>query len=355
MMNKKINALFRMVSRVIPSPIKKIAVDAIFKNLRKSSVTLKKPIFIWGTGRSGTHLLYDIMSLNPDVCFVKVFERWKKGLWGMMHYGDTTPEKLKGYPIPVEGVPFIWEPAGVNSKFYGIMTKKDINKINNDCIITNYMKLAMRWKWKKSEREYRILDKSPIYIMMIELINNIFPDSYHIFCIRDPRAVVNSILRIARFTSKEVYEKEYSDGFFSHMYPNGYEKLIGKSIVEILCWQVEQLILLGFKYGVFLNNRLIPFRYEELLNNAHNCATYLYKITELSEFDEIRNLIPKEFEDYSPNWPEKGKRFFPTKEICFSSSELEYFENIESLAQSLGYDVNKVGKIVKSINLSAFI
>lgn len=320
-------------------------------NLKKSCVTIEKPIFIWGTGRSGTHLLYDIMSLNPDVCFVKTFQRWKKGLWGTMHHGDTTPEKLKGYPIPVEGMLSIWEPAGINSRFYGTLKRDHVIKINKERVITNYKELSIVSRWKECAKKYRILDKTPAYIMMVELIDAIFPDSYHIFCIRDPRAVVNSILRIARFTGKDSYKEEYEDGFLANMYPDGYEKLIGKNLVEILCWQVEQLIQLGFRYGKILGNRLIPFRYEELLNNARQCATYLYKITELSDLNDINNLIPKEFTDYSPLWPKKGDTFEANKEICFSSKELTYLENIELLAQNLGYDIEKAGKIIKPINV----
>ena len=319
---------------------------------KASCVTMKKPIFIWGTGRSGTHLLYDILSLHPDLCFVNTKHRWKKGLWGDMHHGDTTPHKLKGYPIPVEGMSFNWQPAGIIPRFYGILTKDCILKINTGKVINNYKKLDTEWRWKRSnDKKYRILDKTPAYIMMVELINAIFPDSFHIFCIRDPRAVVNSILRVARFTGNDSYEKEYMDGFFANMYPDGYEKLIGKSIVEILCWQVEQLIKIGFDYWKILGDRLIPFRYEKLINDAHSSVAYLFNKAKLFNYKDISRLIPNEFRNYSPEWPQKGAAFSANKNICFGSEELNYFDRLLPLVQNLGYDDAEVGKIAGTMNI----
>ncbi|ACI21991.1 sulfotransferase [Thermodesulfovibrio yellowstonii] len=340
---------FHFLSKYIPSALKLKIKNFLFY-FKKSCVTLEKPIFIWGTGRSGTHLLYDLLSLHPDLCFVRTYKRWKKGLWGSMHYGDTTPEKLKGYPIPVEGMIFNWQTAGLIPIFKGKMKRDHILKINKDIVIENYKTLYVKWKWLKCDKKYRVLDKTPAYIMMVEIINEIFPDSYHIFCIRDPRSVVNSILRIARFTGKDNFEKEYKDGFFANMYPDGYEKIIGKSLVEIICWQVEKLILTGFSYIKLLDNRLIPFRYEELLNDIHNSYFNLIKKLELSPFYKIIDLIPNKFPDYSPDWPQPFENFDANEKICFNSEELKFFSEIQKLAILLGYDKNKPGKIIKPIS-----
>ena len=72
--------------------------------LKIYNITFEKPVFIWGVGRSGTHLIYDILSLHPSMNCLKVESRWKKGLWGAMNWGDSTTEQLKGYRIPVEGI-----------------------------------------------------------------------------------------------------------------------------------------------------------------------------------------------------------------------------------------------------------
>lgn len=315
----------KFISRYIPHKIKRCIKDKIYGYFKDSYVTIEKPIFIWGIGRSGTHLLYDIMSLHPDLCFMKANHRWKKGLWGDMHYGDTTPEGLSGFPIPIEGMQSIWESAGVIPKFYGILKKGDSRYINKRVVVSNYMKLATQWKWKKRGKKYRILDKTPTYIMMVEVIDEIFPDSYHIFCIRDPRAVVNSILRMMRFSAKETSGKEYADGFFAHIYPDGFERYIKKPLVETLCWQVEQMLKIGFRYRLLLGQRLIPFRYEELLTNVRNAISYLYNKVELASFEEIYELIPSSLPDYSPKWPKRGVEFVATWDVCFSSDELVYF------------------------------
>ena len=70
--------------------------------LQRSRVTLSRPVFIWGAPRSGTHLLYDLLSLHPDVACPRAWDRRKKGIWGGMHWGDDTPAALRDRPAPYE-------------------------------------------------------------------------------------------------------------------------------------------------------------------------------------------------------------------------------------------------------------
>ncbi len=178
-----------------------------------------------------------------------------------------------------------------------------------------------------------------------------FPDAFHVFCIRDPRATVNSILRIARFTGKEQYESAYADGFFSYMRPDGYREMLGKSLVEVLCWQIEALIKKGASYRTLLGDRLIFFRYEELVASGHRAIRELFARTGLSEVSGLERLIPGQFENYNPNWSERRSNQFPTYELCFDASEVHYFNGLEQLAEDLGYAPENAGAIRHDIDI----
>lgn len=324
----------------------------LFTLLARPKVDLAKPVFIWGAGRSGTHLLYDILSLHPDLVFYSAKERSKKGIWGDLHHGASAPEKLVGRRIPIEGKGHFWGGNGVPPVMRGYLGRNAVREIDVDRVIETYQRLHYNFRLRPGGKETRILDKCPSYIMMVEVIDEVFPDAFHLFCIRDPRAVVNSMLRLSRFPPPGMGNAgtDRGDGFFGSISPDGYEKLIGQPLVRRLCWQVEELVRHGFRQRLNLGERLIPFRYEELLQNVWSAADWLFEALDLPQFTELRKLIPERFPDYSPEWPKSGQRFTANWDICFSDDELPYFTPIDRLSGFLGYDPESVGRICGSIN-----
>ena len=112
-------------------------------------MTLEKPVFIWGAGKSGTHLLYDLLSLHPSLACFKVSGRRNKGLWGDLHWGDSTPEQLKGKPVPQEGGVHFWGQAGVpyfkvssgEVETIGLLGRQDLSKSSIRAVRERYADL----------------------------------------------------------------------------------------------------------------------------------------------------------------------------------------------------------------------
>lgn len=319
--------------------------------LKTSRVTLERPIFIWGTGRSGTHLLFDVLSLHPALIFPRAKTRWKKGLWGNMHWGENTPEQLKGRPIPEEGFQRFWMDAGLQFDFKGLLRRQDLDNRIASAIRERYASTLYReWFWNGS-LTLRILDKTPIFVMMLDAVDAIFPDAYHIYCLRDPRAVLNSFLRNARFPEKESSTAGIPEtGFWSSLRPPGYEAYQSKPLAERLAWQVQTLVEIGFASREFLGDRLICFKYEELLSDSHTSADWLLQRLDLAPFPGIRALIPPKFSDYSPPWPDADGRVAESygRIRCYRDDEIGQVTGLNDLAVQMGYDRYRVGVVTET-------
>lgn len=321
---------------------------SVYQNtLTKTAITLEKPLFIWGTGRCGTYLLFDILSLHPDLCCSRTTQRWKKGLWGDLHYEDSTPEALRNFLPPIEGTLLIWSPAGAPDVLKGCVQRND-PRINATKVIRNYRNLKRQSIFAPPREKKSILDKSPYYTMMVDFIDNLFPDSYHVFCIRDPRVVVNSMLRMMRETAPQTSGKEYADGFWGKLYPNGYKSYLQSPLVETLCWQIEQLLEMGIGYRFFLGSRLIAVRYEDLVEDVKGVSSHIFKRAQLPE-PEIYHMIPGSFKNYVPDWPANDD-FKPGNGIYFTQEEKRHLDALSGIAVKLGYKSDQPGVVATKLN-----
>lgn len=310
----------------------------------KSLITDKKPVFIWGTGRCGSYLLYDILSLHPELCSPSTNGlRTKKGLWGHLHHGENIPTGIEDYPRPIEGGNLVWTPAGLPDKIHENdhdgFDQVDVNKVK-----AAYKMLCTGPLYDFSSKKCRILDKQPNYLLLVPLINKIYPDAFHVFCVRDPRLVVNSILRLMRFTSPDIAGPAYKDGFFGNMFPVGAMKRMDPLTIENLVWQVNALIRTGLSYSKILGERLILFRYESLHFHAHESIRLLFDCLELSPQNSLIQLLPDKFENYAPRWPTDDAKFKANEEISFDSSEKPYFDSLNDISARLNYDIDIPGK-----------
>lgn len=322
--------------------------------LKKSGVTLARPIFIWGVGKCGSHLLYDILSLHPSLICCTVPARWNKGLWGSSSWGDATPARLRGAPIPCEGGARFWSDTGVpTTRVVGVWTRDMLYQDALPLVRRRYMDLAHRWAWD-CRRPRRILDKTIAYILMLDLLEAGFPDSVHIFCLRDPRSILNSMLRICRFperpdTPHSGRESIDAMGFWP-VVPPGYDAHRDEPLVPRLSWQIRALYEIGLSSRAFFRHRLIEFRHEWLFQDAHQRILELLSRLGLPSWQPLTELVPDKLPDFSPPWPEPGHplRDPYSTTRCYRDDELPALSNMESLAVELGYAPHRPGGLTRT-------
>lgn len=135
-----------------------------------------KPIFILGTGRSGTTILGTVLSLHPSICFLNE----PKALWHSIHpeedlIGSYSRRAARYYLYPEDASKEVIQAA---HKLYGYS-------------------LAVT-------HSERILDKYPELIFRLPFIKKIFPDAKFIFLVRNGWDTINSIARWSERESIEV-------------------------------------------------------------------------------------------------------------------------------------------------------
>jgi len=305
---------------------------------------LDRPVFIWGVPRSGTHLLYDVLSLHPSLACPTTPQRAKKGLWGNMHWGEDTPPALRGRPAPHEGFDRFWLGAGIQYDSIGLFERSRLDPSLGARIRTRYADLRRGWAGSGTAR-YRVLDKCPTYLLMLDAIDAVFPDSLHVFLIRDPRAVLNSLLRVYRFPERgrgQIDELGFTTGV-----PPGHEAHRGESVVARLSWQIGALHALGDAHGARWPGRVFRVHYESLLADAHGTVEALFRDLGLTIWPSLRELVPRTFRGYDPPWPRPGE---PTavpfgKERCWEDGEVGQLEPVETLARALGYRAHRPGRL----------
>ena len=140
------------------------------------------------------------------------------------------------------------------------------------------------------------------------------------------------------------------------MRPRGFEKYHNRPLVERLCWQVKTIMEIGFSSQQLLGKRLIEFKYETLLYDAHHSIADLVQRIELTPSVELSELIPDKFPNYSPPWPAGdgpvGEPYGPNR--CYKDDEIEQFSILDDFVTRLGYDRYRLGVFAEESSSSVY-
>lgn len=148
---------------------------ALFKRLPKLK-TVKAPIFILGTGRSGTTILGIVLSMHQDVGFLNE----PKALWHALHPGEdligSYSRAPARYRLSAEDVSMTLREGA--KRLFGAYLFTSINK--------------------------RIVDKYPELIFRVPFVKAIFPDARFLFLSRDGWDTCSSIEQWSQRLGQEV-------------------------------------------------------------------------------------------------------------------------------------------------------
>lgn len=236
--------------------------------LKVSRVTLERPIFIWGSGQSGTYLLYDLLALSGALAYPTVTGWRKKGLAHLMSMKPIEGELTMWGGV---GLPWDRHPVWMHDR---VLTVNEAVNIDLQKVRKRYSRLFATWFWQ-SAQILRVLDKSPNYLLMTEIIDQAFPDALHVFAMRDPEAILDSIVR--RFEDPKYRVEENWTGPVTGWYGNillpGHEQRRNWSVKDRHRWQIEQVLEIGHKAAERIGGRCIKTHHEDLLANPQATLT----------------------------------------------------------------------------------
>lgn len=170
----------------------------------------KPPIFIVGTGRSGTTLLAAILSSHTNLfCgpethfFLNLSSNTQKKIFNPRYWPDAAIKYICSLTL---GSKKVYELYGLSLEdIYNYLSK-------NDPSIPSLLECLIGQKARKQGKQ-RWIEKTPRHILKLSLIREYFPDSPIIVCIRDIRDVALSMQKVP-WASKSLYANAYRCDFF---------------------------------------------------------------------------------------------------------------------------------------------
>jgi hypothetical protein len=245
-------------------------------SLKVSRVSLERPVFIWGNGQSGTYLLYDLVSLSGAFAYPSV-TGWRKK--GIAHLVSIKP--VEGEPTMWGGVGLPWDriPVWIHDR---VLTGNDAANIDIKKVRKRYARLFATWFFQPKPI-LRVLDKSPNYLLMTEVIDQAFPDALHVFAMREREAILDSIVR--RFEDPKYRDEENWTGPVTGWYGNillpGHEERRKWPVKDRHRWQIDQVLEIGHRAADRIGKRCIKTRHEDLLDNPTAALTRLCEFLQI--------------------------------------------------------------------------
>ena len=158
---------------------------------------LKPPLFIVGCGRSGTTIVYELLCEHPDLAwFSNYAERWPafpplEALSKLRDIGAIRRSPSRFVPLPVEGHA-LWDRRGPQDARHrnAPLTAADVDAEHaqrmGDLVAAHV----------KYHPGRRFINKNTRNSRRVLYLDAIFPDALFLHVIRDPRAVVASLLAV---------------------------------------------------------------------------------------------------------------------------------------------------------------
>jgi hypothetical protein len=289
-------------------------------------MSIDRPIFILGSGRSGTTILNYLLSMHPDLCWTSnvsmrlpyvPFAPITQRVLDMGEFGWRQKKKILARKTGALHV----SPVEAKSTYDRIGLRRDIKLTEEhytpelDARFRKVVERHLFWSGKP-----RFVSKETSNNQRYRLLNRLFPDAIFIHLVRDGRAVVNSIqnkdwlpVLDLWWTGDKAIDrvKDYDDPIQligDHWKHNVEELLHGKDVAP---------------------GRYIELRYEELIDDVHSVLHKIVDFADLSDSERFFSLLPETL----PNMNEKWRTDLSSEQI----SALQ--KTIGSELQKLGYSV----------------
>jgi len=289
---------------------------------------IQEPIFIIGSGRSGTTLFYNILAGHRDLAwFSNYTDRYPNKPWfakfNALYKNITLSKKYRTwslFPKPSEGFN-IWnyfhplsdiEDAGASSPLY----EDDIKDTN----------IPLMKKIISKHIEYsnatRFLNKNTRNTRRSRYLKEIFHDCIFIHMIRDGRAVINSLLNVQWWNDLPLwYRNDFKTP--SQLIKEGYNEIL----LAAKMWKNNVNRLLEDKKKI-PKNQYHELRYEEFINDPHTCLKNILSFCNLKYYEDYEKFI-NSFNIINMDYKWKNE---------FTNDQIEMIEDeIGSLLKKLKY------------------
>ena len=308
---------------------------------------IKKPVIIIGCPRSGTSLLFRILSTSP---YLWSLYRESNDIWNKFYQitqKEFKDEVLTERDLNEETKAVLlneFHKHSLNIYNLGYLTreyllkKKELNRMVD--LVTN---LNLFYK-NLFVKEYRIVEKTPKNCFRISFINKLFDDCKFVFLKRDGRSNINSLIEGWKLPGRYVrgqaaniqlnikgYSDEGGKGW-KYVLPPGWEGFTSKPLEEVCAFQwisSNKAALEGLKS--IEEERKITINYEDLSENTYETIKKVCHFIKIPFSHELRAI--------STNPPEVNFVTKPKKDKWKKNEDLikNTYPMIEPMMKELGF------------------
>ncbi|KGK91261.1 hypothetical protein DP73_04675 [Desulfosporosinus sp. HMP52] len=278
----------------------------------------EKPIFFIGEGRSGTTIIFEAFSKHRDIAYLS---NYTNRLWlpqvGFVHnlinkqgkknqYGDVSLFN-KFYPKPHESYE-TWEK--LSGKKFRQTFMKDMKATDREAkVVKEYIQKII--KWQNKERFSTKLTGPP----RITYLSSIYNNAYFVNVVRDPRAVVASLLNVEFWKRKErtpYWEGTFTEDRFEIW--DSYDKSPTALAALELCSVYEQTL----HESKSNQSKLYTLRYEDFIDDPKHEMEKVLQFVGLEYCNNLDSYIGStEYKNMNNRYRER-----------LSNEEIEIIENI---------------------------
>jgi hypothetical protein len=263
---------------------------------------IEKPIFLVGSGRSGTTIFYNLLSTHPQVCWFSNYTDkfvYCKFL-PLLHRTLDFPfwgRVAKKYIILSSGLKFNIRPTEASIIYHDYCGfKHDLKTTEKD------LQPELEKKFKETIKRHliltgktRFLSKQTANNQRIRLINEMFKDAFFIHIIRDGRAVSNSLLNVKWWNDFVIW-------WLGEKATNWDAE--GRELIELcgLHWKnnVEEIL----RNIPLFEDRYIEIRYETFVMDVRGTMQRVTNFCELRDSKKFFEMLPPTLSNMNYKWHE---------------------------------------------------
>lgn len=282
-----------------------------------SADLIKNPVIIIGCPRSGTTMLFNILTQSKEL-YSLYRESWNviRGAYfnGMLD-PDAKDDVLTGEDLSDELKDYIrkgFHEYTVNKENLAFWTaqKFRLKAISSHLPIPNpfatLVTKANAFMKDKRNEEYRILEKTPRNCFRVDFMNKLFPDAKFVFISREGKSNISSLIEGWKRQAKHIKHKrfprlntEFSFNNFDfqkweYVLPPGWEEFNGKSLEETCAHQWIQSNRYALDDLALLDqDRVIKVRYEDMCEKPGEVVKNICDFVDIKYEDKLQEYAEK--------------------------------------------------------------
>lgn len=302
-----------------------------------------KPVIIIGAPRSGTTLLFSILSSAPE-------------LWSLYREGEFIYREIYGEQQCHQGH-YLDVKALENYNKNSILKMYYKNVINYQLIMPNLKSVTITHRLREyilrntmgllsnalKPSQIRIVEKNPRNCMRINVLKKLFPDSIFIHLTRHPITNVSSLFdgwrsdkdKYITMKNMDMNIRDYDQKSWRFVRPPGWkEYLKNHTLAEVCAFQYIESNLHALNDLKDLpKDRVLRISYEELINEP------VYTLNNICK--SIGIPYSKTIELMSKNLPEVNAVSKPSMNKWKNNEEFitPVYSSLEKISEMLGYDM----------------